>query len=46
MSVVSSDLEEILGLCDGIPVIAHGDPQGILTADEANQISARGHAKR
>ncbi len=37
--VVSSDLDEILGLSNRVMVLAHGENQGILSADEANQIS-------
>ncbi len=37
--VVSSDLDEVLGLSNRIMVLAHGENQGILNADEANQIS-------
>jgi ribose transport system ATP-binding protein len=44
--VVSFDLEVVLGLSDRILVLAHGDPHGILTADEANQISVKGLVKR
>lgn len=44
--VVSSDLEEVLGLSNRIMVLAHGDQQGILSADEANQISVMELATR
>lgn len=37
--VVSSDLEEILGVSSRIMVMAHGDQAGILTRDQANDVS-------
>lgn len=37
--VVSSDLEEILGVSSRIMVMAHGDHAGILTRDQANDVS-------
>jgi ribose transport system ATP-binding protein len=44
--VVSSDLDEVLGLSNRVMVLAHGDQQGILSADEANQISVMELATR
>ncbi|MDB6181818.1 sugar ABC transporter ATP-binding protein [Paracoccus fistulariae] len=37
--VVSSDLEEVLGVSSRIMVMAHGDQAGILTRDQANDVS-------
>ena len=37
--VVSSDLDEVLGLSNRVMVLAHGDNQGILSSEEANQVS-------
>lgn len=44
--VVSSDLDEVLGLSNRVMVLAHGEPQGILPAEEANQISVMELATR
>jgi ribose transport system ATP-binding protein len=37
--VVSSDLEEVLGLSHRILVLSRGRPRGILTNEEANQVA-------
>ncbi|MCE0495990.1 sugar ABC transporter ATP-binding protein [Vibrio salinus] len=37
--VVSSDLDEVIGLSNRVMVLAHGENQGILNAEDANQIS-------
>lgn len=44
--VVSSDLDEILGLSNRVMVLAHGMQQGILPAAQANQISVMELATR
>ena len=37
--VVSSDLEEVLGVSNRIMVMAQGKQSGILTREEANDVS-------
>lgn len=37
--IVSSDLDEVLGLSDRIMVLAHGEQQGILEAKDASQVA-------
>jgi len=37
--VVSSDLDEVLGLSNRVMVLAHGEQQGTLSCEEANQLS-------
>ncbi|MEI8635161.1 hypothetical protein P4S72_30095 [Vibrio sp. PP-XX7] len=44
--VVSSDLDEVLGLSNRVMVLAHGENQGILDAKDANQISVMELATR